>query len=72
LEDNMHVRLKEWRQRRLLTQDDLSKKSGVGVNTIIRIEGGQWPRISTLRKLAEALQVTPDELLETEGNAQAA
>lgn len=68
----MHVRLKEWRQRRLLTQDDLSKKSGVGVNTIIRIEGGQWPRISTLRKLAEALQVTPDELLETEGNAQAA
>jgi transcriptional regulator with XRE-family HTH domain len=68
----MRVRLKEWRQRRLLTQEDLSKKSGVGVNTIIRIEGGQWPRISTLRKLATALDVTPDELLEPEGNARAA
>jgi transcriptional regulator with XRE-family HTH domain len=68
----MHVRLKEWRQRRLLTQEDLSAKAGVGVNTIIRIEGGQWPRISTLRKLAAALEVTPDELIETEGNAQAA
>jgi transcriptional regulator with XRE-family HTH domain len=68
----MRVRLKEWRTRRLLTQEDLAAKSGVGVNTIIRIEGGQWPRISTLRKLAEALAVTPDELIETEGNAQAA
>ena len=71
-EDNMQVRLREWRQRRLLTQEDLAKKSGVGVNTIIRIEGGQWPRISTLRKLAEALELTPDELIDAEGNAQAA
>ncbi len=68
----MQVRLREWRQRRLLTQEDLAKKSGVGVNTIIRIEGGQWPRISTLRKLAEALELTPDELIDAEGNAQAA
>ena len=56
----MRVRLKEWRQRRLLTQEELAGKSGVGVNTIIRIEGGQWPRISTMRKLATALEVTPD------------
>lgn len=68
----MRVRLKEWRQRRLLTQEELAAKSDVGVNTIIRIEGGQWPRISTLRKLAAALEVTPDELLDTEGEAHAA
>ena len=68
----MRVRLREWRQRRLLTQEELAAKSGVGVNTIIRIEAGQWPRISTLRKLAATLEVTPDELIEPEGNAQAA
>jgi transcriptional regulator with XRE-family HTH domain len=33
----MRVRLREWRQRRLLTQEELAAKSGVGVNTIIRI-----------------------------------
>jgi len=68
----MRVKLWEWRQRRLLTQEQLAKKAGVGVNTIIRIEGGQWPRISTLRKLAQALDVTPDDLIDPEGNAQAA
>jgi transcriptional regulator with XRE-family HTH domain len=70
----MRVRLKEWRQRRLLTQDDLAKKSGVGSATIARIEAGQGARLSTLRKLAEALEITADQLLGEgeEGNAQAA
>lgn len=68
----MRVRLKEWRQRRLLTQDDLAKKSGVGTATIARIEAGQGARLSTLRRLAEALEITPDQLLGEEGNAQAA
>ena len=31
-------KLKEARTRELLTQQDLAEKSGVGVNTIIRIE----------------------------------
>jgi transcriptional regulator with XRE-family HTH domain len=70
----VQVRLREWRLRRLLTQEDLAKKSGLGVNTIIRIEQGQGARISTLRKLADALGVTPDQLLgeDERGNARAA
>jgi transcriptional regulator with XRE-family HTH domain len=70
----MRVLLKEWRRRRLLTQEALAKKSGVGTATIARIEAGQGARLSTLRKLADALEVTPDQLLGEggEGNAQAA
>lgn len=70
----MQVRLREWRQRRLLTQEELARKAGVGTVTIARIEGGAGARISTLRKLAEALEVTPDQLIVVDepGNAQAA
>ena len=70
----MRIRLREWRQRRLLTQEELAQKSGVGVNTIIRVEAGQWPRGSTVKRLATALDVAPDDLIEveSEGNAQAA
>jgi transcriptional regulator with XRE-family HTH domain len=70
----MRVRLKEWRTRRLLTQEELAKKSGVGVTTIIRIEAGQGARISTLRRLAQALAVTADQLITDDeaGKARAA
>lgn len=70
----MRVRLREWRTRRLLTQEELARKSGVGVTTIIRIEAGQGARISTLRKLAKALAVTADQLItdDEEGKARAA
>jgi transcriptional regulator with XRE-family HTH domain len=70
----MQVRLREWRQRRLLTQEDLASKAGVGVTTVVRIESGAGARISTLRKLATALEVTPDQLLgmDEPGNARAA
>ena len=68
----MRVLLKHWRQRRLLTQEELAQRSGVGVATIARIEAGQGARLSTLRKLAEALQVTPEELLGEEQGKTAA
>ena len=59
----MRVLLKEWRRRRLLTQEELARRSGVGVATIARIEAGQGARLSTLRKLADTLNVTPEQLL---------
>ena len=59
-------KLKEARTRELLTQQELAEKSGVGVNTIIRIERNQVePRGSTIRKLAAALGVDPHELVKT-------
>jgi transcriptional regulator with XRE-family HTH domain len=61
-------RLRDLRKRALLTQKELADKSGVGVTTIIRIERNQVePQGSTIRKLAEALEVAPEELVKTEG-----
>jgi transcriptional regulator with XRE-family HTH domain len=57
-------KLKEARIRELLTQQELAEKSGVGVNTIIRIERNQVePHFRTIRKLAEALGIDPKALL---------
>jgi transcriptional regulator with XRE-family HTH domain len=63
-------RLRDLRKRALLTQQELADKSGVGVTTIIRIERNQVePHGSTIRKLAEALEVEPHELVRMAGNA---
>jgi predicted transcriptional regulator len=57
-------KLKETRTRELLTEQELAEKSGVGVNTIIRIERKQVePHFCTIRKLAEALGIDPKALL---------
>ena len=60
--------LRDLRKRRLLTQEQLAERSGVGIATIVRVERNQVePRGSTIRKLAEALSVEPEELVKTEG-----
>lgn len=56
--------LKALRTRRLLTQKELAEKVGVSWQTVSEWESGrQQPRMAHLRKLCEALGVTPDELL---------
>lgn len=60
----MPTRLREWRRRRLMTQRDLAQASGVAQVTIARIELGEAePRFTTLRKLAQALNIQPEELM---------
>jgi transcriptional regulator with XRE-family HTH domain len=56
-------RLKEWRNKRVLTQRELAEKSGVSLDTVTRLDkvGEAQPR--TIRKLAEALGITTDELI---------
>jgi len=65
------VKLKELRRRRVLTLEELAEKAGVGRNTIWRLEHevmGAQPR--TIRKLAKALDVEPEDLIKMEaGNA---
>jgi transcriptional regulator with XRE-family HTH domain len=57
-------RLKEWRLRRALAQRDLAAASAVGAATIARLERAQQlARPSTVRRLAEALKVRPDQLM---------
>jgi len=54
--------LKELRRRRGLSQKDLARESGVGQDTISGIESGRHEaRPSTLRKLAEALDVEVED-----------
>lgn len=43
---------------------DLATVSGVSINTISRSNNGGTVKLSTLRKLAMALNVDPSELLE--------
>jgi transcriptional regulator with XRE-family HTH domain len=60
-------KLRELRQRRVLTLKELEERSGVAYNTIWRLENGRTgaqPR--TLRKLAAALGVEPEELVKVE------
>ncbi len=58
-------KVRETRKRKLLTQQELADRAGIGVNTVIRIERNQVdPQGRTIRKLADALGVAPSELLE--------
>jgi transcriptional regulator with XRE-family HTH domain len=58
-------KLKALREMRVLTLRELSEKSDVTLNTIWRLESGynKRARPSTIRKLATALGVQPQELL---------
>jgi transcriptional regulator with XRE-family HTH domain len=55
--------LKRWRLRRAMTQIQLAERCGLSPATIVRIERSQRePQPSTLRKLADALDIDPSEL----------
>lgn len=56
-------KLRELRQRRVMSQRDLAQRAGVAVNTIIHLESGGTARYVTVRKLAEALDVPAEELV---------
>ena len=58
-------KLRALRAHHVMTLDELSKESGVTLNTIWRLESGynKSARPSTIRKLAAALGVEPSELV---------
>ncbi len=61
-------RLRALRQQKVLTLRELEERSGVAYNTIWHLENGKrgaQPR--TIRKLANALEVEPAELVKVEG-----
>ena len=60
------VKVAAWRERRALSQRDLARLAKVSQFSISRIETGrQKPRPSTLRKLAKALSLSPEQLFLT-------
>lgn len=60
------VILQKMRERRKLTQEELSTASGIKQQTISAIESGKnkYPRVDTLYALAKALKCTVDDLIE--------
>ncbi|MEV0082128.1 helix-turn-helix domain-containing protein [Saccharopolyspora sp. NPDC050642] len=68
--------LRQLRRRAGMTQEQLAERSGVGVRTIRRLENNSPtdPRIGTVKLLADALDLSPDEhreLLAEVGSAPA-
>jgi transcriptional regulator with XRE-family HTH domain len=57
--------LRETRERLGLTQEQVAQRSGVHSTEVSRIEAGKRdPKVSTLERLAEAVEVKPGRLLE--------
>lgn len=62
---NLAIRIKDLRNRKGFSQEQLSEESKLSLRTIQRIEKGEsTPRGDTLIKLTQSLGVTPDDLLE--------
>ncbi len=60
-------RLRQLREQRALRQEDLAELAGVGTNTVNRIEKNRTePHMTTIRKLAKALDVEPRSLMKGE------
>ncbi|HEC69193.1 MAG TPA: XRE family transcriptional regulator [Candidatus Omnitrophica bacterium] len=59
--------IKKYREKLGISQDKLSKLAGITLHTITKIECGATPdpRIETVKKIADALGVSVDELLKS-------
>ena len=61
---NRENNLRRLRESKALSQRDLAALAGLSVTTVNRVETGlRRPIPSTVRKLAQALGVSPDKLL---------
>ena len=62
-------KLKEYRKKKDWSQDKLAKLADVTHTTLVKIESGvnKNPTIQTLTKLADALEVSIDELVGRKG-----
>jgi DNA-binding XRE family transcriptional regulator len=60
--------LRHWRIARALTQEELAERAGLNRVTVGRLETGTPARLSTVRRLAEALGIDPAELMHPPAN----
>jgi transcriptional regulator with XRE-family HTH domain len=63
--------LRRLREDRLLTQSELAERAGIALSSLVRIENDQVdPRFTSIRKLAQALEVHPRELTGRPGDGR--
>lgn len=63
----MKLRLRYWRTRRAMSVRKLAKEAHITTQTIVNAEKGiRIPHPTTIEKLANALNINIDELLEDE------
>jgi len=57
--------MKKYRKKLGISQDVLSKRANLAYHTIVKIEAGSTPdpRIETVKKIADALGVTLNDLM---------
>ncbi len=57
--------IRKYRQQKEVSQDRLSKLADVAFHTIVKIESGETPNptIETVKKIADALGVSLDDLM---------
>lgn len=62
---NITKNLRKLRESKKLSQEKLARLADVANNTIIKIEAGknQNPTLKTLKKVAKALEVSIDDLI---------
>jgi DNA-binding Xre family transcriptional regulator len=54
--------LRQMRLRRAMSATELANKAGISTSTITAIEDDAKPRMSTIRKLAKALDCEPQDI----------
>jgi len=61
--------IKELRQKRKLSQEKLARLTNISLNTLTKIESGftKRPSIQTVHKIAKALDISLDKLVEIKG-----
>lgn len=62
---NISKTLRKLREQKGLTQEKLARLADVSNNTVIKIEAGknENPTLDTLKKLANALDISVDDLI---------
>ena len=63
-EQTIGQKIRAWRAKKDLTQDELAKKADIPYPTLIKIESDAVinPTLDTVKKIAAGLRVTLDEL----------
>ena len=62
---NLGVNLRQARKKLDLSQEQVAERSGVHATEVSRIEAGKRdPRVSTVERLAEAVELRPGQLLD--------